>query len=124
MLETIGGILLLLSLFGNVHQHNENQELKQEVSEAYALAEANRKEWLSVIETNKGNADVIHDLEAALDECNTRNDEMVEAVNDFRDVQRVKDAAIEALENRVADTDFAQCRVPDWVDLSSAGNSD
>ena len=118
-MEWILGIGLFLSLWGNLEQHETNKELKAEVIEAQEIAEHNRQQWLNVIEVNTNNASTIADLKNAIDDCDRLRTEALAEVNQFRDVSSIQGAAIEALEKRVADTDFNECRVPDWVVLTT-----
>jgi hypothetical protein len=119
MLEIIVGIVLALSLFGNYQQHKALETERGARDYYQQVADTNRAEWLMVVEVNKNNVVVIERLKRALSECNTKLVETVDRTNDFRTASIFKDAAIRELEVRLSSADFAQCRVPDWVDLSN-----
>lgn len=110
MAEIVVGIALLLSLFGNYHQHNKIERLQE-------VADQNYTEWMLAIEVNKDNADTFTVLRQALDACEIRSADTLRAVNDFREASALKDAALTDLRTRLRATDFGVCRVPDWVDF-------
>lgn len=114
------GLIIALSLSGNVVQHNKIQDLKAESEKWQDVAQSNYQEWQRVIEINEGNSDVIHDLQSALDECSDKYSESVRKVNDFKASQRVKDSAISQLKDKLDRVNFGTCRVPDWVDLTAS----
>ena len=111
-------IIGLLTVFGYV-QTDRLADAKAEAEKWQTVAKSNYEDWQRVVEINQGNDDVIADLKNSLDNCDNKYRETLDRINDFEEAQRVKNSAIEILRDRLANTDFGTCRVPDWVDLTT-----
>ena len=110
-------LVAILAIFGYVQTDRLNDS-QNDADRWQEVAQSNYNEWQEVVEINRGNEDVVTNLENALNECDRRYSETVERVNDFKAVERVKDAAINQLKVRLDRIDFGTCRVPDSVDFS------
>ena len=86
-------------------------EEQEEVIEAYQVAIDDLNRIL------KNNDSVLTNLEQANNDCSKRYLNILEEINTFNEASVVQDTAIQNLEDYLADSDFAECRVPDGVSL-------
>ena len=124
MAEVVLGVILLLSLFGNYQQKAHNDALNTELDHWQEVAAGNQAQWQIAIEANETNASTIEHLSQALDQCETRNENTIRRVNDFREATAFKDAALADLRARLDRVDFGDCRVPNWVSFEPADGTD
>lgn len=122
-MEVFVGIVLLLSLIGNGIQHGQVKEERAKKEQWQLVAKTNYDQWQNVVRINEGNSDVINSLKDAADKCSIKHSETLERVNNFKEVERIKDSAIRDLQQRLNNVDFGSCRVPDWVDFETLGSS-
>ena len=114
-MEIVLSVLLVLSLFGNYHQHENTKELKAEIIMLEQTNENNLNALTSVTEVNENNAKITDNLRTDLNQCSKVVEEFKQTIEDYKDEQAAIDLAAEELESKLADSELSNCRVPVWL---------
>lgn len=136
-MDVILPVLLVLSLILNGGQAIDNIKDERVISEqdekiiqlevdVEKYKEANDRNLNAFIEAANQNDkynDIVSDLEVRLEGCNKDLREQLDKINNWRDSDRLKKAAIEDLRKRLdSESSIRQCRVPEWVDFEASGD--
>ena len=122
MAEIIGGIILILSLFGNHHQADKIAEQRDEIAAQTEVIgtltetnEHNAAEAKAAAETARSNENVVDNIGADLAVCAEKLS-AYKATGAIFDARRQADAVtIAALEADLRESGLSSCRVPDGV---------
>lgn len=129
-METIGGILLILSLLGNWYQSERIDHHKQKAEHFQEIAQQNYRDAKEAKEVNERLEKNIERLQATNNACDEKLNTALDRINTFGEVNRIKDDAIERLRIEleraaVPDvSDWLDCRLPDGVDVEAFNGSD
>jgi len=128
-METVAGILLIVSLFGNWFQFDKTQDLKAEIviaetqrDTAIDVANNNANEVQKLTEVMSKNESITRGVGADLGVCieELRNVETTIAI--FNGRRQADALAIEELESRLDGSTLDRCVVPGWLVDEIAGD--
>lgn len=122
-MEIVFGIVLALSLIGNLGQYNHGQNLKEERDQAVQIANANYEKLQEAESANLDFERVTATLEQTNSECSKELVYAERQQNIYRAANEFSKAAIgdleEALARSAVERGAAECRVPGWVEIPS-----
>ncbi len=133
-MDVVIPVLLVLSLVFNGGQaidnikdekviNNQKEEITLLQNDVNQLIIANKKNLNAFEEAAEQNDlydDIVGDLESRLERCNEDIKEQVDKINNWRDSDRLKKAAIKDLRERLnSESSISECRVPVWVDFEA-----
>lgn len=113
MLETLLAVSIVFGGWNWWVKENTQDKVERLEVEIQQYKESNQQ----LIEVNENNDSVLTNLEQAGIECNERYLKLLEEVNSFSETSAAQDDQIQELQDSLADSDFAECRVPDGVSL-------
>lgn len=113
MLETLLAISIVFGGWNWFVKESAQDEIEKLEVEIQKYKESNEQ----LIEVNENNDSVLANLEQAGIECNERYIKLLEEVNSFSETAAAQDNQIKELQDSLADSDFAKCRVPDGISL-------
>lgn len=113
MLEALLAISIVFGGWNWWVKENAQDEIERLESEIEQYRENNQQ----LIEVNRSNDSILTNLEQAGVECNERYLKLLEEINSFSEANAAADDQIQDLQNSLAGTDFAECRVPDGISL-------
>jgi SMC interacting uncharacterized protein involved in chromosome segregation len=121
-METVIGILFVLSLFGNWGQANkiadQGETIDEQAETIEMLTQVNESNIDAAREAAniaRSNEDVVNDLNQDLNVCAEKLRSFEASREIFERRRQDDDRAIEKLENIINDSDLDSCRVPDRV---------
>lgn len=120
-MEIVIGILFAISLLGNWHQAGQVAKAEADAEKWRAVASENYQAWQAAITSAKTNGEAVETLRDALDQCQQLNIKTEAKINDFREVGRFNESAINELRLRLDRVDLSSCRVPSGVVFTTPG---
>jgi predicted nuclease with TOPRIM domain len=119
-MEWLIGIIIVILTGGNIYQYDQNKTLQEEKEFADYAAALNMKAYRVAQKENEELVKIIDSLTYDLNNCNSDIKSQLEKINSWKESDRLKNAAINDLKDRIDSIDFgSQCRVPDWVDFQA-----
>lgn len=111
-------LVAALAVFG-WFQTDRLHDAQADADKWQAHAQSNYHEWQEAKEANDTNTRTIAILEKSGAECTEKHLAALDAINDFSEVRRINQSAIDELQRQLAernlDGNAVACRVPDWV---------
>lgn len=121
--------LLVIALFGwggehiRAEHHKDNaNEYREQAEQLAVVADENAETAKRAEEAAENNAELVKSINDDLNQCVATVEKYRLVESDYRDINEVLAADIEALEARLADSDLSQCRVPGWLVDEIAGD--
>ena len=124
MMGILAGIVLALSLFGNVKQHDRIEQLETKTELLAEIANDNAQQAHVAAEVARENENTIDSVVADFNQCTDKLRSFENDVASFDRRREVDTVATAELEKRLTDSDHDVCSVPRWLADEITGNSD
>ncbi len=121
-------IIGLLMFTGGEHyraEHHKDRadELEIRLEQTLEVSEQNAQSAIQAAEVARNNADLVTEINSNLDQCVQVVEEYKQLEKDYQSTNTDLKVANQELEDRLADSDLSQCRVPEWLVDEVAGRN-
>lgn len=113
----VGGIILILSLFGNYHQAQKIDEQERKVEILQDQLTDAHKATVDAVKVGNGNADLVTEVSGDLEICAGDLQDLTRIQTTLERDYQVLQTDFKSLADLVSATDWGRARIPDSVDF-------